>query len=169
MTLKCSEFINVLCVCAFQMYRVNCVNHRGKLWIATCWIAHVCVHAQVHDHTDQNKALVACFTGESISIFIDQNSGYYFALTWKSISQLGCTASLDFYDWSRDKDTIKVYSDPTISVSFIWHEHFWGREKPKYCCHMLLILERFGLWGHFSQEGTHYKAEGVKSIAAILH
>lgn len=119
MTLKCSEFINVLCVCAFQMYRVNCVNHRGKLWIATCWIAHVCVHAQVHDHTDQNKALVACFTGESISIFIDQNSGYYFALTWKSISQLGCTASLDFYDWSRDRHNQGIQWSHNFSLFYM--------------------------------------------------
>lgn len=33
---------------------------------------------------------------------------------------------------------------------------------------MFLMLERFGLWGYFAQEGSHYEAEGVGSIAAIL-
>lgn len=104
--------------------------------------------------------------GESISISIDQHCCYHVALTWESISHLVCPASLGFHDRSGDKKTWGWYS--VIPAFLVCHKHSCQRDA-KYSCHMFLIPERFGLWGYFAQEGTHYRAEGVRSPAANLH
>lgn len=66
-------------------------------------------HTHTHecDLTDDHKQ-ASLPVEESISISIDQQSCYHVALTWESISHLGCTASLSFHDQEVEREGTKI-------------------------------------------------------------
>lgn len=68
--------------------------------------------------------------GESISISIDQQSCYHVALTWESISHLGCPASLGFHGQRQDKDTRKVYYPISLNIPNYWYAKLLAPHVP---------------------------------------
>lgn len=80
-------------------------------------VSHSCLCASTEPRPHRQTQSSHSFAlGESISISIDQQSRYHVALTWESISHLGCLASLDFYGPTQDKDMKKSCIDPMSSL-----------------------------------------------------
>lgn len=103
---------------AFSKFRSNCetqrVNNRAQTLVR--------VNSRACDHTDDHNAVIAPWR-QSISISIDQQSCYHVALTWESISHLGCPASLGFHGQRWDKDMRKVLECSQKFSIFIWYKH----------------------------------------------
>lgn len=96
----------------FSKFRSNYVTQRMNSYAQT--LMHV--HSWVCDHTDDHKAVIAPWR-QTISISIDQQSCCHVALTWESISHLGCLGSLGFHDHRWDKDRMKIQDALITAIS----------------------------------------------------
>lgn len=127
-------------------------------------VSHACFHALDQNHITWSQWSGCSLNGKVYPVLLTSSLATMWLLDGGSICQPGYWASPHFHRQRGDR--MKVWAEPRTAA--FWNKQSGGWEAQDRCS-VFLIPESYVLWDYFTQEGAHYKVEGVKGLAAILH